>query len=115
MNTENPDEKRRLGLKTNPDGDVDIPDAPYTTFRYPACQNCLANPPRLSDGSQGRVEVDSDGAWVPAAFASVVGVLKPNVVMFGESINPEKKLMAEKIVDEADKLLVVGSSLATYS
>jgi NAD-dependent deacetylase sirtuin 4 len=37
LDTENPIERRKKGLKANPDGDVDVPDAPYTTFRYPAC------------------------------------------------------------------------------
>ena len=35
--------------------------------------------------------------------------------MFGESIRSEVKLAAEQAVDAADRILVVGSSLATYS
>ena len=112
LDTENPDERRKKGLKTNPDGDVDLPDAPYTTFRYPACPTCLASPPKLADGSKGKVEVDSDGAWSPESTA---GVLKPAVIMFGESINPGVKEAVEKAIDEAGRMLVVGSSLATYS
>ena len=112
LDTENPDERRRKGLKTNPDGDVDLPDAPYTTFRYPACPTCLAKPPQLSDGLPGKVKVDADGAWDPESNA---GVLKPAVIMFGESISAPVKEAAEKAVDEADRMLVVGSSLATYS
>ena len=112
LDTENPDERRQKGLKTNPDGDVDLPDAPYTTFRYPACPTCLANPPKLADGSKGIVKVDADGAWTTDSTA---GVLKPAVIMFGESINPEVKEAAEKAIDTAGKMLVVGSSLATYS
>lgn len=112
LSTENPDERRKKGLKTNPDGDVDLPDAPYTTFRYPACPTCLAHPPVLKDGSQSRVEIDSDGAW---AAESTAGILKPAVVMFGESIAAEVKIAAEEAVDSASRMLVVGSSLATYS
>lgn len=112
MDTENPDERRKKGLKTNPDGDVDLPDAPYTTFRYPACPVCLENPPVLADGTRSRVVVQSDGAWTPNSTA---GVLKPAVVMFGESIAAEVKMAAEKAIDEADRILVIGSSLATYS
>ena len=112
LDTENPDERRKKGLKTNPDGDVDLPDAPYTTFRYPACPTCLASPPKLADGSKGKVEVDFDGAWSPESTA---GVLKPAVIMFGESINPGVKEAVEKAIDEAGRMLVVGSSLATYS
>lgn len=112
LDTENPVERRQKGLKTNPDGDVDLPDAPYTTFRYPACPNCLVTPPKLSDGTQSRVEIDSDGAW---SAISTAGVLKPAVVMFGESIASDIKTAAEKAIDEADRCLVIGSSLATYS
>ncbi|KAL9105204.1 MAG: hypothetical protein Q9187_008765 [Circinaria calcarea] len=112
LDTENPDERRKKGLKTNPDGDVDLPDAPYSTFRYPACPTCLTNPPVLADGSKGRVEIDSDGAWSPTSTA---GVLKPAVVMFGESIAAEVKEAAEEAIDNASRILVIGSSLATYS
>jgi len=112
LDSENPAERKAKGLKSNPDGDVDVPDAPYSTFRYPACPACLANPPPLPDGAASKVEVDSDGAWSPTSTA---GVLKPAVVMFGESIAPEIKTAAEDAIDEAGRVLVVGSSLATYS
>lgn len=112
LSTENPDERRRRGLKTNPDGDVDIPGIEYGTFRYPACPTCLANPPTAEDGSKKAVETDGDGAWVPTSTA---GVLKPAVIMFGESIPGRVKVAAEEAVDEAGRVLVLGSSLATYS
>lgn len=107
LTTENPDERRRRGLKTNPDGDVDVPGVEYGTFRYPACPVCLADPP---EGK--RVEVDGDGAWAPSSTA---GVLKPAVIMFGESIPNSTRVAVESAVDEADKMLILGSSLATYS
>jgi hypothetical protein len=44
-----------------------------------------------------------------------VGVLKPNVIMFGESIPTLIKTAAEAAIDSASRILVVGSSLATYS
>lgn len=112
LNSEHPDERRAKGLKSNPDGDVDVPDAPYNTFRYPACPACLANPPRLADRSQSIVQLDADGAWSPQSTA---GVLKPAVVMFGESIASSVKLAAEQAIDQASRMLVIGSSLATYS
>ncbi len=43
------------------------------------------------------------------------GVLKPAVVFFGESVPPEKVGYAMRRVDEADALLVVGSSLTVWS
>lgn len=112
LDTENPAERRALGIKTNPDGDVDLPDAPYTTFRYPACQKCLASPPVAPDGSQHKVEIDRDGAWAPPSSA---GILKPAVIMFGESIPAAVKTAAEEAVDEAGRILVLATSLATYS
>ncbi|USP82530.1 uncharacterized protein yc1106_09804 [Curvularia clavata] len=112
LDTENPIERRKKGLKTNPDGDVDIPDAPYTTFRYPACPVCLEKPPKRANGGTLRVQVDKDGAWDPSSEA---GVLKPAVIMFGESIPAATKDAAEAAVEAAGRLLVIGSSLATYS
>ena len=112
LDTENPDERRKKGLKTNPDGDVDLPDAPYSTFRYPACPKCLKSPPVLRDGSPSRVEVDIDGAW---SSTSTAGILKPAVVMFGESVATDVKTAAEEAIENASRILVIGSSLATYS
>lgn len=112
LNTEDPEERRFKGIKTNPDGDVDLPDAPYTTFRYPPCPNCLTSPPVGLDGQRHVVKVDSEGAW---ANPSTAGILKPAVVMFGESIASSVKTAAEEAIDGAGKLLVLGTSLATYS
>lgn len=112
LDTDNPEEQRRKGLKLNPDGDVDLAEAPYSTFRYPACPSCLEKPPRLMDGSRSRVEVESDGAWMDTSNA---GILKPAVTMFGENIDPAVKMAAEEAIDDAGRLLVIGSSLATYS
>ena len=112
------------GIKPNPDGDVDLPDAPYSTFRYPPCPHCLSNPPKAEDGTKLHVEVDSDGAWqMPSQTSSTdsvakttcPGILKPAVVMFGESISPTVKHAAENAVDQAGRLLVLATSLATYS
>ncbi|KAH9868608.1 hypothetical protein J1614_007680 [Plenodomus biglobosus] len=113
LDTENPAARRAKGLKANPDGDVDVPNAPYTTFRYPPCPTCLARPPKNPHGTgELAVRVDQDGAWDPSSEA---GVLKPAVIMFGESIPPATKVAAEQAVDAAGRLLVVGTSLATYS
>jgi NAD+-dependent protein deacetylase sirtuin 4 len=112
LNTEDPNVRRSKGLRSNPDGDVDIPGAPYSTFRYPACPTCLAKPPILPDGTEGKVEVDSEGGWLPTSTA---GVLKPSVVFFGESIAQSVKTAAEEAIDSGSRLLVIGTSLATYS
>ncbi|OJJ95537.1 hypothetical protein ASPACDRAFT_127014 [Aspergillus aculeatus ATCC 16872] len=112
LDTNNREEQRRRGLKINPDGDVDLPEAPYSTFRYPSCPTCLEKPPRLHDGTLARVEIEADGAWLPTSTA---GILKPGVIMFGENIDPAVKAAAEEAIDDAGRLLVLGSSLATYS
>lgn len=41
--------------------------------------------------------------------------MKPAVIMFGESIPGQVKLDVEAAVDEASSMLILGSSLATYS
>ncbi|KAM0476739.1 hypothetical protein ACHAPX_006162 [Trichoderma viride] len=112
LDTEDPEEKMFRGLKVNPDGDVDLPDAPYTTFRYPPCPRCLADPPIKAEGFRHTVKADSDGAWT---LPSTAGILKPNVVMFGENIPSHVRTAAEDAVDNAGKLLILGTSLATYS
>jgi NAD-dependent deacetylase sirtuin 4 len=112
LDTENPAERTVRGMKTNPDGDVDLPGAPYTTFRYPACPHCLANPPMTGDGTKTKVEVDEEGAW---RDTSTAGILKPAVIMFGESIPTRVKEAAEQAIDGSGRLLVLGTSLATYS
>ncbi|KHO00699.1 silencing information regulator [Metarhizium album ARSEF 1941] len=112
LDTESTEERRFKGLKTNPDGDVDLPEAPYTTFRYPPCPKCLADPPDDASGHKHVVQVDSDGAW---AAPSTAGILKPAVVMFGESIASRVKVASEDAIDGAGRLLVLGTSLATYS
>ncbi|KAK2025808.1 Sir2 family protein [Colletotrichum zoysiae] len=112
LDTENPAERKAKGIRTNPDGDVDLPGAPYTTFRYPACTHCLAKPPSTPEGTRHVIEVDHDGAWKPTSSG---GILKPAVVMFGESIAGEVKTAAEEAIDGAGRLLILGTSLATYS
>lgn len=112
LDTESTEERRFKGLKANPDGDVDLPEAPYTTFRYPPCPKCLSDPPHDADGQRHVVQVDSDGAW---AMPSTAGILKPAVVMFGESIATHVKTAAEDAIDNSGRLLVLGTSLATYS
>ena len=112
LDTDDADEQRKRGLMINPDGDVAIPNAHYSEFRYPACPRCLDRPPLLPDDTRARVTVDRNGAWDPESNA---GILKPAVIMFGEPVNEAVRRAAEEAIDEAGKLLVVGSSLATFS
>jgi NAD-dependent SIR2 family protein deacetylase len=43
------------------------------------------------------------------------GMLKPNIVYFGESVPKDRVAQAFAMVDEADALLVAGSSLTVFS
>jgi NAD-dependent SIR2 family protein deacetylase len=66
------------------------------------------------DGDAGVAQSVVGGFEVPAC-ERCGGVLKPGVVFFGESVPPETVTYAMSRVDEADALLVVGSSLTVWS
>ncbi|KAK7025205.1 NAD-dependent deacetylase [Favolaschia claudopus] len=88
------DEVERTGDKprTNPDGDVAIEHlgTSYRTFVVPQCPSCL-----LDD--------------------RINSVHKPQVIFFGESIPPAVKNRSFQDVEAADRLLIIGTTLATYS
>jgi NAD-dependent SIR2 family protein deacetylase len=68
-----------------PDGDTLLDAAFEARFQIPRCPHC--------EGER----------------------LKPDVVFFGENVAPTTAASASQAVDEADGLLVVGSSLMAYS
>jgi len=76
--------------KVNPDGDMDLAQD-FSTYKYPVCPSCST--PR--DPTRG--------------------VLKPDVVFFGENIPNHIKQQSFDMLDESNGLLVVGSSLAVFS
>jgi NAD-dependent SIR2 family protein deacetylase len=71
--------------RINPDGDVELADAAVREFTLVDCGRC---------GS---------------------GVLKPDVVFFGENVPPERVLDCYRLVDAASAVLVLGSSLTVMS
>ncbi len=71
--------------RINPDGDVELADEDVRDFQLVDCRDC---------GS---------------------GILKPDVVFFGESVPRPRVQRCYQLVDEADALLVLGSSLAVMS
>lgn len=84
----NNDWKRRLTPvehEAAPDGDVELPVSALEDFRVPACDAC------------GK------------------GVLKPDVVFFGENVPRPRLEEAWRVFDDGDVLLVIGSSLTVYS
>ncbi|MFD7341062.1 NAD-dependent protein deacetylase [Streptomyces violascens] len=50
-----------------------------------------------------------------AACAECGGILKPDVVFFGEAVPPQRVARCRALVDEATSLLVLGSSLTVMS
>lgn len=68
-----------------PDGDADLPEEALRAFQVPPCLACGA------------------------------GTLKPDVVFFGDNVPRERVEAAFAMVDAAEALLVVGSSLAVFS
>jgi NAD-dependent SIR2 family protein deacetylase len=72
-------------LVTNPDGDVALPDEQVAGFQVVDCRACGG------------------------------GMLKPDVVFFGESVPPERVTRSFAAVEAARLLLVLGSSLTVMS
>ncbi|MGH8206768.1 MAG: NAD-dependent protein deacetylase [Steroidobacteraceae bacterium] len=74
-------------------------------------------------GDQGRQAPDGDAdldAAPPGDFRVVAcsgcgGVLKPDVVYFGENVPPARVQAAMRHLTHADAMLIVGSSLMVYS
>ncbi|HKP65258.1 MAG TPA: Sir2 family NAD-dependent protein deacetylase, partial [Casimicrobiaceae bacterium] len=59
-------------------------------------------------------DAEDDGFIVPVC-TSCAGMLKPDVVFFGESVPKDRVAAARAALNDADAMLVVGSSLAVYS
>ncbi|MFF3228562.1 NAD-dependent protein deacetylase [Nocardia suismassiliense] len=82
-----------------------------------------ANPGFAEGATTNGVEVAPDADAVVAdtdSFrmvdcASCGGMLKPDIVYFGENVPKERVAAAFELVDEADALLVAGSSLTVMS
>lgn len=73
------------GLRVAPDGDADLEGVEFASFNVPACPRCG------------------------------VGVLKPDVVFYGESVPRERVAAVHQALAQADALLVAGTSLMVYS
>jgi NAD-dependent SIR2 family protein deacetylase len=66
------------------------------------------------DGDADLDGVDFSDFAVPAC-ARCGGVLKPDVVFFGESVPRDRVEAAQRHLERADAMLIVGSSLMVYS
>ncbi|WP_227998918.1 NAD-dependent protein deacetylase [Nocardia australiensis] len=82
-----------------------------------------ANPGFAADARASGVEVAPDadaviadtGSFRMVDCARCGGMLKPDIVYFGESVPKDRVAAAFDLVDSADALLVVGSSLTVMS
>lgn len=72
-------------------------------------------PDGVALGPDGDVLPESGDGFVVPACSVCGGVLKPEVVFFGEFIPPEIFREAEALVRDSEALLVAGSSLAVNS
>jgi NAD-dependent SIR2 family protein deacetylase len=81
---------------------------------------CTANP-GFGQGISPAIAPDGDAVvagietFVVVACESCGGVLKPDVVFFGENVPKDRVERCYRLVDEAEALLVAGSSLTVMS
>ncbi len=69
----------------------------------------------VSTAPDGDVELEDTAGFVLADCRFCAGPLKPHVVFFGENVPPERVVLSFRAVDEADAILVAGSSLTVMS
>jgi NAD-dependent SIR2 family protein deacetylase len=94
----------------------------HTMPRVELQQQLVAANPHWAD-IEARAAPDGDVDIDGRAFSDFVvpdcprcgGILKPDVVFFGENVPPERVSRAFEAVSRSDALLVVGSSLMVYS
>jgi len=63
----------------------------------------------------GDVDLETTGGFVVAACERCGGVLKPDVVFFGENVPVDRVARCTALVAEAEALVVLGSSLHVFS
>jgi NAD-dependent SIR2 family protein deacetylase len=85
---------------------------PQLELRNPALANAIALP--APDGD-AHIEPDALEDFVLPTCAACDGVLKPDVVFFGDNVPAERTQAAMRSLDQADMLLVVGTSLMVFS
>jgi len=66
------------------------------------------------DGDVELVDATVEDFNVPHC-ADCAGIMKPDVVFFGETVPSERVSDARRLIDDADALLIIGSSLMVFS
>ncbi len=96
-----------LGASYAPDGDADLQTDDELMFKL---KNMLIPPcPKCTSSSTNTDTQPSDGT------TRAHGIMKPDVVFFGESVPKERVEFAMEQLRQADALLVAGSSLMVFS
>ncbi|MBS2032349.1 MAG: NAD-dependent protein deacetylase [Deltaproteobacteria bacterium] len=72
-------------------------------------------PVELAPDGDAELSRDAIASFVVPACLACGGVLKPDVVFFGDSVPREKVEHSFALLDASEALLVVGSSLAVFS
>ena len=62
-----------------------------------------------------RIDMEAGRAYLPPHCVDCGGLLKPDVVFFGENVPRARYIAACDALEQADALLVAGSSLMVYS
>lgn len=83
--------------------------------RLEASNPWLATPDQSALGPDGDVDVHDLDAFVVPDCTVCGGVLKPDIVFFGEFIPAEKFAEASALVQSAEALVIAGSSLVVNS
>ncbi|MDH5500372.1 MAG: NAD-dependent protein deacetylase [Gammaproteobacteria bacterium] len=76
-------------------------------WNFPASQ--------FAPDGDAQLEAAASDKFVPADCTECGGILKPDVVFFGESVPVERVQQAQQTVSESDAMLVIGSSLMVWS
>jgi NAD-dependent SIR2 family protein deacetylase len=80
-----------------------------------------SNPGFAPNADRLAVAPDADAVVADTSSFSIVdcpscgGMLKPDIVYFGENVPKDRVVQAYSMVDDADALLVAGSSLSVFS
>jgi NAD-dependent SIR2 family protein deacetylase len=69
----------------------------------------------IAPDGDARLSVDDFGAFDVPGCARCGGVVKPDVVFFGEAVPESRASNAKRFLEQSDALLVVGSSLMVFS
>jgi NAD-dependent SIR2 family protein deacetylase len=75
----------------------------------------LAEPENVKLNPDGDVDIDAVGEMVVPTCSVCEGMLKPDVVFFGEFVPTTKFAAAAALIRSADALLIAGSSLVVNS